>query len=86
MEFQKNYAALALIIRGGVRQRAPVRVQQLDITQVPYSYRGSLMTVFITQAVLFSGEFLKRVTISIDQPDCSSDRGAVLLETVGAQL
>jgi hypothetical protein len=44
------------------------------------------MTVFITQAVLFSGEFLKRVTISVDQPDSSSDRGAVLLETVGAQL
>jgi hypothetical protein len=44
------------------------------------------MTVFITQAVLFSGEFLKPVTISIDQPDSSSDRGAVLLETVGAQL
>jgi hypothetical protein len=45
-----------------------------------------MMTVFITQAVLFSGEFLKRVSISIDQPDSRSDRSAVLLETLGAQL
>jgi hypothetical protein len=44
------------------------------------------MTVFITQPVLFSGEFLKPVTISIDQPDSSSDGGVVLLKAVGAQL
>jgi hypothetical protein len=40
------------------------------------------MTVFTTQPVLFSAEFLKPVTTSIAQPDSSSDRGAVLLETV----
>jgi hypothetical protein len=44
------------------------------------------MTVSITQPVLFSGEFLKPVTISIDQPDSSSDGGAALLKAVGAQL
>jgi hypothetical protein len=44
------------------------------------------MIVFITQPVLFSGQFLKPVTISIDQPDSSSDGGAALPEAVGAQL
>jgi len=44
------------------------------------------MTVFITQPVLFSGEFLKPVTISIDQPDSSADGSAALLKAVEAQL
>jgi hypothetical protein len=45
-----------------------------------------LIIVFVTQPVLFSGELLKPVTISIDRPDGSSDAGAVLLEAVGARL
>ncbi len=40
------------------------------------------MTQFTTQSVLFSKEFHKPVTVPFDQPDSSSDGGAVLLKAV----
>ena len=42
------------------------------------------MTQFTTQSVLFSEEFHKPVTVTFDQPDSSSDGGAVLLVGFGA--
>jgi hypothetical protein len=44
------------------------------------------MTQFTTQSVLFSKEFHKPVTITFDQPDSSSDGGAVLLKAVDNNL
>lgn len=44
------------------------------------------MTQFTTQSVLFSEDFFKPVTVSFDQPDSSSDGGAILLKAVDNQL
>lgn len=44
------------------------------------------MTQFTTQSVLFSSEFHKPVTVTFDQPDSSSDGGAVLLKAVDKNL
>ena len=44
------------------------------------------MTQFTTQSVLFSEEFHKPVTVTFDQPDSSSDGGAVLLKAVDNNL
>ena len=44
------------------------------------------MTQFTTQSVLFSEEFHKPVTVTFDQPDSSSDGGAVLLKAVDNKL
>jgi hypothetical protein len=45
-----------------------------------------MMTQFTTQSVLFSEEFHKPVTVTFDQPDSSSDGGAVLLKAVDNKL
>ena len=44
------------------------------------------MTQFTTQSVLFGKEFHKPVTVTFDQPDSSSDGGAVLLKAVDNNL
>ena len=44
------------------------------------------MTQFTTQSVLFSKEFHKPVTVTFDQPNSSSDGGAVLLKAVDNNL
>jgi hypothetical protein len=44
------------------------------------------MTQFTTQSVLFSNDFHKPVTVTFDQPDSSSDGGAVLLKAVDNNL
>jgi len=44
------------------------------------------MTQDSTQSVLFSEEFHKPITITFDQPDSSSDGGAVLLKAVDNEL
>ena len=44
------------------------------------------MTQFTTQSVLFGKDFHKPVTVTFDQPDSSSDGGAVLLKAVDNNL
>jgi hypothetical protein len=44
------------------------------------------MTQSATQSVLFGKEFHKPVTISFDQPDSSSDGGAILLKAADIEL
>jgi hypothetical protein len=44
------------------------------------------MTQFTTQSVLFGIDFHKPVTVTFDQPDSSSDGGAVLLKAVDNNL
>jgi hypothetical protein len=44
------------------------------------------MTQFTTQSVLFGKDFHKPVTVNFDQPDSSSDGGAVLLKAVDDNL
>jgi len=44
------------------------------------------MTQFTTQSVLFAEDFSKPVTVSFDQPDSSSDGGAILLKAIDNQL
>jgi hypothetical protein len=44
------------------------------------------MTQFNTQSVLFKNDFHKPVTMNFDQPDSSSDGGAVLLKAVDNNL
>jgi hypothetical protein len=44
------------------------------------------MTQFTTQSVLFTEDFHKPVAVSFDQPDSSSDGGAVLLKAVDNKL
>jgi hypothetical protein len=44
------------------------------------------MTQFTTQSVLFRKDFHKPVTVTFDQPDSSSDGGAVLLKAVDDNL
>lgn len=44
------------------------------------------MTQFTTQSVLFRSDFHKPVTVTFDQPDSSSDGGAVLLKAVDNNL
>ena len=44
------------------------------------------MTQSTTQSVLFAEDFYKPVNISFDQPDSSSDGGAILLKAVDNQL
>jgi hypothetical protein len=44
------------------------------------------MTQVTTQPVLFSDEFHKPVSVLFDQPDSSSDGGAILLKSIDAQL
>ncbi|MEJ2111867.1 MAG: IS1380 family transposase, partial [Acidobacteriota bacterium] len=44
------------------------------------------MTQFTTQSVLFGKDFHKPVTVNFDQPDSSSDGGAILLKAVDNNL
>jgi hypothetical protein len=44
------------------------------------------MTQFTTQSVLFAEDFSKPVTVSFDQPDSSSDGGAILLKAIDNHL
>jgi hypothetical protein len=44
------------------------------------------MTQFTTQSVLFAEEFHKPVNVAFDQPDSSSDGGAVLLKALDSRL
>jgi hypothetical protein len=44
------------------------------------------MTQFTTQSVLFSEAFFRPVSIAFDQPDSSSDGGAILLKAIDNQL
>lgn len=44
------------------------------------------MTQFTTQSVLFSEEFYKPVSVAFDQPDSSSDGGAILLKAIDNEL
>jgi hypothetical protein len=44
------------------------------------------MTQITTQSVLFDDEFFKPVAVSFDQPDSSSDGGAIRLNAVDSQL
>jgi len=44
------------------------------------------MTQVTTQSVLFDKDFFKPVTVSFDQPDSSSDGGAILLKMIDNQL
>jgi hypothetical protein len=44
------------------------------------------MTQVTTQSVLFDEEFFKPVAVSFDQPDSSSDGGAILLKAIDNQL
>jgi len=44
------------------------------------------MTQFTTQSVLFGKDFHKPVTVTFDQPDSSSDGGAILLKAVDNNL
>jgi len=44
------------------------------------------MTQFTTQSVLFSEEFFRPVSVAFDQPDSSSDGGAILLKAIDNEL
>jgi hypothetical protein len=44
------------------------------------------MTKFTTQSVVFSKDFHKPITVTFDQPDSSSDGGAILLKAVDNNL
>ena len=44
------------------------------------------MTQVTTQSVLFGEDFCKPVSVSFDQPDCSSDGGAILLKMLDSQM